>query len=95
MDQSNKKDDDIFNFLKRVYPNLKKWFNWFEGVQKYDNKHFYKWNSRYEGLVLGSGLDDYPRSDSKTVAKYFLDLQVSFFLQFFLIHVFFFFFTNF
>lgn len=59
--------------LKGLYPKLKEWFNWFVTSQasggddddknKNDQGLLYIWkaNDAKAGLVLGSGLDDYPR----------------------------------
>ena len=64
-----------------LYPRLKKWFEWFCRTQASENEEgLFVWRSDRLGsnLVLGSGLDDYPRglSYGKNKARGHLDLQV-------------------
>jgi len=66
-----------YELLIDLYPKLRRWFDWFYTTQK--NEELYSWRSNHfnEGLVLGSGLDDYPRGledGSKPFGH--LDLQV-------------------
>lgn len=67
--------------LEQLYPKLKRWFDWFYTTQASEkDQDLFAWRSNHanEGLVLGSGLDDYPRgidNNSKKPLAH-LDLQV-------------------
>lgn len=78
--EMKKGDPTIMKFFESVYPKIKKWFYWFHNSGQVEkDKELFKWKERSPGLYLGSGLDDYPRGNS----KYHLDLQcwVVFFAQ--------------
>jgi mannosyl-oligosaccharide glucosidase len=72
------------NFLKNLYPLLKRHYYWFRKTQigdmrTYDrpettSKEAYRWRGRTETHVLTSGLDDYPRASSPHPGELHVDL---------------------
>lgn len=63
--------------LAELYPKLKKWYNsWFNTQAIFDKDiftGFLKWWGPSEDYNLGSGMDDYPRSNGNSVSKANID----------------------
>ena len=63
-------------FLRSIYPKLKKHYDWFRRTQRGQIKQYgrqarsrteaYRWRGRSEQHVLTSGMDDYPRGPPHT-----------------------------
>lgn len=63
-------------FLRSIYPKLKKHYDWFRRTQRGQIKQYgrqarsrteaYRWRGRSEQQVLTSGMDDYPRGPPHT-----------------------------
>ena len=59
------------NFLRSIYPKLKRHYEWFRRTQRGQIKQYgrkarsrteaYRWRGRSQDHVLTSGMDDYPR----------------------------------
>ncbi|CCG84827.1 protein of unknown function [Taphrina deformans PYCC 5710] len=72
-------------FLRSLYPQLKKHFEWFRRTQKgeikgYDREAFstkegYRWRGRTPDHCLTSGIDDYPRARPPHPGELHLDLH--------------------
>ncbi|RKF60969.1 putative mannosyl-oligosaccharide glucosidase [Erysiphe neolycopersici] len=73
-----------FQYLRELYPKLKKHYNWYRKTQagdlhSYDRIAFssqeaYRWKGRSEQHVLTSGLDDYPRPQPPHPGELHVDL---------------------
>lgn len=63
--------DEALNYLKTIYPPLKRHYDWFRRTQRGQIKQYsrkarsrteaYRWRGRSPDHVLTSGMDDYPR----------------------------------
>ncbi|XP_019860909.1 PREDICTED: mannosyl-oligosaccharide glucosidase GCS1-like, partial [Amphimedon queenslandica] len=80
MEETNKLMD--VNYLKRIYPRLEAWYNWFIRTQKGPRPFTYQWKGRNGSTfselnpkTLTSGLDDYPRASHPTNEEYHIDLR--------------------
>ena len=72
-------------FLRQLYPLLKRQFNWFRQMQygdiksydreAYSTKEAYRWRGRTVDHVLPSGLDDYPRPQPPHPGELHVDLM--------------------
>jgi mannosyl-oligosaccharide glucosidase len=73
------------DFLRKIYPLLRRQFDWFRKTQKgqikaYDREAFsskeaYRWKGRTETHCLTSGLDDYPRPQPPHPGELHVDLM--------------------
>lgn len=73
------------DFLRKIYPLLRRQFNWFRKTQRgdiksYDREAFsskeaYRWRGRTETHILTSGLDDYPRPQPPHPGELHVDLM--------------------
>ena len=73
------------DYLRRLYPFLRRQFDWFKKTQygdikSYDREAFskkeaYRWRGRTERHVLTSGLDDYPRAQPPHPGELHVDLM--------------------
>ncbi|KAK3359220.1 glycoside hydrolase family 63 protein [Lasiosphaeria hispida] len=71
-------------YLRRLYPLLRRQFNWFKKTQAgdvksyerdaYSTKEAYRWRGRTETHCLTSGLDDYPRPQPPHPGELHVDL---------------------
>ncbi|KAK0720526.1 glycoside hydrolase [Lasiosphaeris hirsuta] len=71
-------------YLRRLYPLLRRQFNWFKKTQAgdvksyerdaYSTKEAYRWRGRTETHCLTSGLDDYPRPQPPHPSELHVDL---------------------
>eukprot|EP00058_Branchiostoma_floridae_P022669 XP_002608159.1 hypothetical protein BRAFLDRAFT_125874 [Branchiostoma floridae] len=80
---SNRSEEDIL-LLKRMFPRLKTWYNWFNTSQLGNEPSSYRWRGRDPGanknqqlnpLTLTSGLDDYPRASHPSDSERHIDLR--------------------
>jgi mannosyl-oligosaccharide glucosidase len=72
------------NFLKSIYPALRRHYFWFRSTQRGQIREWgrqsrskteaYRWRGRTADHVLTSGLDDYPRAKPPHVGELHLDL---------------------
>ncbi|CAK7244989.1 MAG: Processing alpha glucosidase I [Sporothrix thermara] len=72
-------------YLRQLYPRLRKQFDWFRKTQFGDIKSYereafstreaYRWRGRTEAHVLTSGLDDYPRPQPPHPGELHVDLM--------------------
>jgi mannosyl-oligosaccharide glucosidase len=72
-------------FLRRIYPLLRRQYEWFRRTQRgdiksYDREAFskkeaYRWKGRTETHCLTSGLDDYPRASPPHPGELHVDLM--------------------
>lgn len=69
--------------LRKFYPALKKHFDWFRREQKgelttldreYPSREAYRWRGHANGLILASGIDDYPRTPEPNDGELHVDL---------------------
>jgi mannosyl-oligosaccharide glucosidase len=73
------------DFLRKIYPLLKRHYDWFRKTQRgdikgyereaYSSKEGYRWRGRSESHVLTSGLDDYPRPQPPHPGELHVDLM--------------------
>ena len=73
------------DFLRRIYPLLKRQYEWFRSTQRgeikaYDreatsSKEAYRWKGRTETHCLTSGIDDYPRPSPPHPGELHVDLM--------------------
>ncbi|KAL6831078.1 glycoside hydrolase family 63 protein [Trichoderma sp. SZMC 28015] len=73
------------DFLRKIYPLLRRQYDWFRKTQKgnikaYDREAFsskeaYRWKGRSETHCLTSGLDDYPRPQPPHPGELHVDLM--------------------
>ncbi|KAI7161844.1 glycoside hydrolase [Hortaea werneckii] len=76
--------DGVRRFLRKLYPQLQKNFEWYKKTQfgdlkSYDrpafsSKEAYRWRGRSERHILTSGLDDYPRAQTPHPGELHVDL---------------------
>ncbi|KAL5614533.1 uncharacterized protein BROUX77_000370 [Berkeleyomyces rouxiae] len=72
-------------FMKEIYPLLRRQYEWFRRTQKGDLENFdrdaandieaYRWRGRSESHCLTSGLDDYPRAQPPHSGELHVDLM--------------------
>lgn len=72
-------------FLRRLYPLLRRQYQWFRKTQAgdiksydreaYSSKEAYRWRGRTETHVLTSGIDDYPRAQPPHPGELHVDLM--------------------
>ncbi|KAG6016370.1 hypothetical protein E4U43_003755 [Claviceps pusilla] len=73
------------DFLKKMYPLLRRQYDWFRRTQRgdmksydreaYSTKEGYRWRGRSETHILTSGLDDYPRPQPPHPGELHVDLM--------------------
>lgn len=73
------------DYLRKIYPLLKRQYDWFRKTQRgdikgydrdaYSSKEGYRWRGRSESHVLTSGLDDYPRAQPPHPGELHVDLM--------------------
>nr|CAG4717372.1 unnamed protein product [Naegleria fowleri] len=57
--------ESMISFLKQVYPNMKKNYEWYLSTQAGSIPNTFRWRGRTPGHTLSSGLDDYPRGNTQ------------------------------
>ncbi|EFZ04399.1 glycoside hydrolase family 63 protein [Metarhizium robertsii ARSEF 23] len=73
------------DYLRKMYPLLKRQYDWFRKTQRgdlkgydreaYSSKEGYRWRGRSESHILTSGLDDYPRPQPPHPGELHVDLM--------------------
>ncbi|EFY89957.1 glucosidase I [Metarhizium acridum CQMa 102] len=73
------------DYLRKMYPLLKRHYDWFRKTQRgdlkgydreaYSSKEGYRWRGRSESHILTSGLDDYPRPQPPHPGELHVDLM--------------------
>lgn len=80
--KTDEASDDDLQFLKRIFPRLRSWFQWFNTTQTGKLPGTYRWRGRsnhsleeLNPITLTSGLDDFPRASHPTEDERHIDLR--------------------